>query len=164
MKLSLIAAIDRNWTIGIAGKLPWRLASDMVHFRRCTLDKPVIMGRKTWESLVQRPLWRRTNIVMSRRTSFRAKDTKVVGSIEEALGVARASGAEEAFVIGGASVYRAAIPWADRLVLTHVETQVEGDTYFPRVDLAAWCGEEIECVKPSERDEYGFRVVVYTRN
>lgn len=163
MKLSLIAAVAANGTIGRGGGLPWRLRSDLREFKRRTLGKPIIMGRKTWEALPKRPLEGRLNIVLSRRDGYAAEGACVVRSLDEARARARDSGAEEAFVIGGSSIYEAALPSADELVITHVLAAVEGDASFPDVDWSAWRSAPALEVPASERDEHAFRVVVYRR-
>lgn len=163
MRVSMIVAVADNGVIGRGGGLPWRLPDDMREFRRRTLDKPVVMGRKTWESLPGGPLARRLNLVVTRQAGYEAEGATVVGSVEEALEVARRSGAEEACVIGGASIYRAALPFADQLVITHVAASVEGDTHLPDLDLGAWKAVSVEAHAADERHEHPFRIAVYER-
>jgi dihydrofolate reductase len=128
MKLSLIVAMADNHVIGHNNRLPWHLPADLKHFRAITLGKPVLMGRKTWES-IGRPLPGRTNIVITRNADYLAADCVVVHSLDEAL---RAAGsAAEVMVIGGAELYRQALPQADTLYLTLVHGEFEGDTRFP---------------------------------
>ena len=136
--LSLIAAVARNRAIGKDNQLLWHLPEDMQHFRETTRGKPVVMGRKTWESLPEkfRPLPGRQNIVVSRDPAYKAHGADLAGSLEAAL--ALASGAEEIFVIGGEQLYRAALPLADRLYLTEVELTPEADAFFPEVNPAVW--------------------------
>ena len=136
--LSLIAAVARNRAIGKDNQLLWHLPEDMKHFRETTRGKPVVMGRKTWESLPEkfRPLPGRQNIVVSRDPAYKAHEADLAGSLEAALTLA--SGAEEIFVIGGEQLYRAALPLADRLYLTEVELAPEADAFFPELDPAAW--------------------------
>ena len=136
--LALIAARARNGVIGIDNRLPWHLPEDMKFFRETTRGKPVIMGRKTWESLPDafRPLPGRLNIVVSRNGRFAAAGGTVVGSLPDALSAA--GDAEIAFLIGGAELYRQAIPLADRLVLTEIDKDFEGDAFFPDFDRSAW--------------------------
>jgi len=135
MRLSLIAAVAANGVIGRAGGLPWRIPADLRHFKAVTLGKPVIMGRKTWQS-IGRPLPGRRNIVVSRDARFVAEGAEVAASLDAAL--AAVADAEEAMVIGGAAIYAEALPRADRLYLTEVHADVEGDVYFPEFDRAAW--------------------------
>ena len=136
--LALIAACARGGVIGVANRLPWHLPEDMKFFRETTRGKPVIMGRKTWESLPDafRPLPGRLNIVVSRNPGFEAPGASVVASLEAA--VAAAGDAETAFVIGGAELYRQALPLADRLVLTEIDQPYEGDAFFPDFDRSLW--------------------------
>ena len=140
--LSLIAAVARNRAIGKDNQLLWHLPEDMRHFRETTRGKPVVMGRKTWESLPEkfRPLPGRQNIVVSRDPAYKAHGADLAGSLEGAL--ALAGGAEEVFVIGGEQLYRAALPFADRLYLTEVELEPEADAFFPELNPAVW--QEVE--------------------
>ncbi len=163
MRLTLIAAVADNGVIGREGDLPWRLRADLRHFKARTLGHPIVMGRKTWESLPKRPLRKRLNVVLSRSAGYEAPGATVVPSVADALEVARASGAQEAFVIGGASIYADALPLADRLVITHVQTTVDGDAWFPAVDWAAWDVISEEAHAADGENEHAFRVVEYTR-
>ena len=140
--LSLIAAVARERVIGKDNALLWHLPEDMRYFRETTRGKPVIMGRKTWESLPEkfRPLPGRQNIVVSRDPAYKAHGADLAGSLEGAL--ALAGGAEEVFVIGGEQLYRAALPFADRLYLTEVELEPEADAFFPELNPAVW--QEVE--------------------
>ena len=135
--LSLIAAIARNGVIGIDNRLPWHLPADLKHFKALTTGHAVIMGRKTWESLPAkfRPLPGRRNIVVTRNAAFRAEGALVAGSLAAAVALAESS---EAFIIGGAELYAAALPLADRLCLTEIDADFEGDTRFPAVDPKRW--------------------------
>jgi dihydrofolate reductase len=133
--ISLIAAVAENGVIGRDNGLPWRLPADLQRFRRLTLGKPVIMGRRTWESL-GRPLPQRLNIVLSRRPP--ALPAGVVGAAGPAAALAAAGGAAETMVIGGAEIYRLFLPLAGRLHLTRIHRSVAGDTRFPPFDEAAW--------------------------
>ena len=139
----LVAAVAENGVIGANGKLPWRLPEDLQHFKRLTQGHPVIMGRKTWES-IGKPLPNRTNIVVSRRSDFRAAGASVASSVEDAL--ALCAGTDPIFVIGGSEVYRAALPYAAGLVLTRIHRSYEGDARFPEIDPADW--------KESRREEH----------
>ncbi len=132
--LSLIVAMARNRVIGAGGKLPWHLPADLKRFKEITMGRPVIMGRKTFES-IGKPLPGRTNIVVTRRRSWTAKGCRVAHSLEEAIA---AAGEGEVFVIGGGELYAAALPQADRLYLTEVDADVPGDVRFPEVDLSRW--------------------------
>lgn len=134
MPVSLIAAVATNLVIGDKGRLPWRLRDDMARFRSITMGHPVVMGRRTWESL-EKPLAGRRNIVISRSPDFTPGGCDVARSREEALALA---GSGEIFVIGGASVYELFLPIADRLYITHVDVDVDGDSYFPPVQWEEW--------------------------
>ena len=140
MIISMIAALTDDRVIGIENRLPWKLPNDMKWFRQHTLGKPIIMGRKTFESFGAKPLPGRTNIIVTRDPGYQAEGCRVVHSIDEAL--AAAGDAEEVMIIGGASFYAQMLPRADRLYLTWVHTRVEGDAWFPELDLSEW--REIE--------------------
>ena len=131
MTVVLVAAVARGGVIGRDGTVPWHLPEDMRFFRELTTGHPVVMGRKTWDSLPDRfrPLPGRRNIVVTRNASWQAEGAERAGSVEEALRLAGED--ERVFVIGGAEIYRAALPSADELVLTEVELDVTGDAYFP---------------------------------
>lgn len=139
MRLSIIVAMTDQRVIGIENRLPWKLPADMQWFRRHTLGKPVIMGRKTFDS-IGRPLPGRTNVVVTRDPDFSAEGCTVVRSIDAAL--AAVAGQEEAMVIGGAAFYEQMLPRADRLYLTEVHAAIAGDAWFPSIDETAW--REIE--------------------
>ncbi len=128
-RIAIIAAVGRNRELGLGGKLLWHIPDDMRRFKELTTGHPVIMGRKTWESLPQkfRPLPGRTNIVVTRQTGYEAAGATVVDSLE----AARAKGAGEVFVIGGGELYAAALPFANRLYLTLVDADTDADTFFP---------------------------------
>src|SRR3970040_2404281 len=134
-RVYLVAAVAKNGVIGAGGQLPWHLPEDLRHFKKLTLGHPVIMGRRTWESL-GKPLPGRENIVISRRTGYEAPGASVAASLEAAI--ALCAGEPVAFVIGGAEIYAAALPLADGLVLTEIQEDYEGDTRFPDWDRAAW--------------------------
>ena len=136
--LALIAAVSRDGVIGKNGKVPWDLPEDRAHFRRSTLGHAVIMGRKTWDE-TGRPLDGRRNLVVSRAgaVSGRPDEREVVATLDEAIARARATDAAP-FVIGGAELFRLALPLATRLVLTELTFDADGDTYFPPFDRAAW--------------------------
>jgi dihydrofolate reductase len=157
MILSLIAAVAANGVIGSGGKLPWHLPADLRRFQALTLGHPVIMGRRTWES-IGKPLPGRRNFVVSRRADFRAEGAEVAPSLDEAI--ARCPEAEEAFVIGGASLYRDALPRADRLYLTRVHADLPGDVVFPEWDAAAWrlLTEEDHAADATHAHAFSFRV------
>ena len=135
MTISIIAAMAKNQVIGKEGKLPWKLAPDMKRFRALTLGKPVIMGRKTFES-IGKPLAGRVNIILTNRHDYQAADCIVTHSLEDAL---RAAGnTSEIMVIGGAEVYNLFLPHAKQMYLTYIHHEFEGDTFFPKLDPAEW--------------------------
>jgi dihydrofolate reductase len=140
VKITLVAAMGKNRAIGLAGRLPWHLPADLKRFRAITLGAPIIMGRRTHES-IGRPLPGRKNIVLTHAPDYRAEGCTVVHSVEEAL---REAAGEEAMVIGGASVYRDFLPRADRIHLTLIHGDFPADTFFPEIDRAAW--REVERV------------------
>jgi dihydrofolate reductase len=137
MQISFILAAARNGVIGNSGAIPWRIPEDMRRFKALTLGKPVVMGRKTWESLPKKPLPGRTNIVVTRDRSFRADGAIVATSFDAAVARAESENADEIMVIGGAEIYRAALPHATRIHLTEVHADIEGDTVFD-FDRAPW--------------------------
>jgi dihydrofolate reductase len=136
--LALVVARAMNGVIGRNGAVPWRIPADMQHFRRVTMGKPCIMGRKTWDSLPKKPLAGRTNIVVTRDRRFHAEGAVVVHSLEEALTCAEAGSPEEIAVIGGAEVYRFALPRATRVYLTEVHANIQGDTFMSPLDPVEW--------------------------
>ena len=153
MIVSIIAGMDENRLIGQGNRLPWRLPADMKHFRRHTLGKPVLMGRKTYES-IGKPLPKRTNIILTRDPDYQAEGCVVTHSIEEAFGTA--SGCEEIMVIGGASIYELFLPSVDRLYLTYIHDRFEGDVYFPPFDIADWHEvERVDC-QPDEKNPHPY--------
>ena len=133
MKLGLIYARARNGVIGKDGVLPWHLPEDLAHFKKVTMGAPVIMGRKTWESLPPRfrPLPGRRNLVVTRQPAWSAAGAETVGSLEEA--VARCEPAQHAWVIGGADIYRQAVPLAQIAEVTEIDAEIEGDAYAPEL-------------------------------
>lgn len=166
MKIVLVAAIGDNNVIGHEGRLPWRLKSDLAHFRKLTIDKPVVMGRKTFQS-IGRALDRRTNIVITRDASFAAPGVVTAASFEAALDLARkdavARGTDEIMVIGGSDVFAASLPLADRLEITHVHAAPEGDVTFPLIDPAVWREVSRTEHEAGPQDDAGFAVASYVR-
>ncbi|MBI5920333.1 MAG: dihydrofolate reductase [Betaproteobacteria bacterium] len=158
--ITLIAAVARNNVIGLDNAMPWRLPEDLKRFKALTLGHPVIMGRKTWESL-GRPLPGRTNIVISRNPAFTASGATPTGSLEAALAQAAATGTDETFIIGGAEIYRQALPLADRLQLTMIEQEFAGDAFFPSWDAAEWHETQREQHRAEAGFDYAF--VTYAR-
>jgi dihydrofolate reductase len=163
VQLILIAGVARNGVIGRDNQLLWRLPEDLAWFRRQTQGSPIIMGRKTWDSLPERyrPLPGRRNIVLSRRPGFAAEGAEVVADLDAAL--ALAADAPKVFVIGGAQVYAAALPRADQLMLTEVERDYEGDTHFPAWDRHAFDEVSRERHHAAPPNDFGFSFVIYQR-
>ena len=158
--IALIVAVAENGVIGRDGKLPWRIPEDMKWFKARTEGRPLIMGRKTWESFPKRPLPGRTNIVITRDASYKAEGGVVVTSLAAALDVAYGEEPEEIMVIGGAAIYRAALPLARRIYLTSVHGEIAGDTHFPAIDRADW-NETIVGVYPSsETRPIGYSFII----
>lgn len=157
--LTLVVARARNGTIGRNNALPWRLPEDLAHFKRTTLGAPIIMGRKTWDS-IGRPLPGRRNIVVSRNTALKLEGAEVVGSLEAAQLLC--IGAEQVFLIGGAQLYAEAMPSADRLVVTEIDADVEGDAFFPAIDRTQWIETSRE-VHHSEANGFDYAFVTYDR-
>ena len=164
-QLVLIAAVARNGVIGRGGVLPWHLAADMQHFREVTRDCPVVMGRRTWDSLLPRyrPLPGRSNIVVSRRAGWTADGAQIAPSLQAALRLAqlRLGPGKRVFVIGGAQLYREAMPLADVLELTEVEADVAGDTQFPFWDRSQF--DELSRLPQAPENGLAFDFVTYQR-
>ena len=150
-----------NRVIGRQGDLPWRLPEDLKHFKRVTIGKPVIMGRKTWDSLYVKPLPGRRNIVVTRNASFAANGAETASSIENAL--KRPDKEVEAMVIGGAGIFKAVLPSAQRLHLTEVHAEIAGDTYFPEFDRTAW-REVTRVTHPATDEAPAYSFVLLERN
>ena len=167
MKLALIWAMSRNRVIGRNNALPWHLSEDLRYFKRVTMGKPIIMGRKTWES-IGRPLPGRTNIVITRDQNFQAPGVRVVHSLDDALRLAEhigvIEGAEEAVVIGGAEIYALALPKAERLYLTQVHAEVDGDAWFPEFDLSQWQELAREDFPAADPNPYPYSFVVLEKS
>lgn len=160
-RVSVIAALARNGVIGIENRLPWRLPEDLAHFKALTLNHPILMGRKTFESL-GRPLPGRTNIVITRNPDYCRNGCLVADSIAAAIALCR--DADELFFIGGAELYAQAIPLADRLYLTEVDIDAEGDAWFPVYDKSAFREVSRESHKGAKGDTLGFDFVIYERS
>ena len=163
---TIIVAVSRNGIIGRDGDMPWLLSSDLKRFKALTLGKPVVMGRKTYES-IGKPLPGRPNVVISRQTTIDHADVDMAHSLPEALTLAERlageTGAGEICIIGGGQVYAQAIGLADRMCITHVEVDLEGDAAFPAIDPAIWQAGETLAVPAGEKDSYPTRFVVYKR-
>jgi len=160
MKRSLVVAVARNGVIGRDNALPWRLPAELAHFKRVTMGHPIVMGRRTYES-IGKPLPGRKNIVVTHNRAFEAPGCTVVTSLEEAWRAA--DGADEVCVIGGTTLFAETLPAADVIHLTEVEAEVEGDTWFPPFDRGEWQEREIARHPADERHAYPFRILELTR-
>jgi len=166
MKLAIIVAQAKNRVIGIKNRLPWHLPEDLRYFKQVTMAKPIIMGRKTFES-IGRPLPGRENIVISRQADYAPAGVRVVTSLEEAREMAESlcliNGLEEAMVIGGAQIYAQALPLADRLYITEVDAVIEGDAWFPEIDPSGWQEMARTDFAPSGDNPYAYSFLVYEK-
>lgn len=162
----LVVAIGENGVIGRNGALPWRLRSELQHFKRVTLNHPVVMGRKTFESL-KRPLPQRTNIVLTRRAGEAKPGVIYAADLDEALALARADaearGVDAIMVIGGSGVFVRTLPIADRLELTRVHASPDGDVWFPALDREHWCETHCERHARGPDDEFDYTICTYER-
>lgn len=160
MRLSIIAAMARNHVIGKNGKMPWRLPAELQYFKRMTMGKPIVMGRKTFEA-IGRVLPGRQNIVLTRERDYQHPGVDVVYSIDEAIGAA--ADAQELMIIGGAQLYRQTLGRADRLYLTLIDAEIEGDTHFPEFNQDDWEAVEKTARPADEKNEYSLTFLVLHR-
>jgi dihydrofolate reductase len=162
----LVAAVAENGVIGRGNSLPWRIRSDLRHFRALTLDKPVVIGRKTYLS-IGKPLPQRTTIVVSRDHNFAADGVVVAASLDAALAAARGDalrrGTGTIIIAGGGEIYAQAMPSATRLAITKVHKQIDGDAYFPSIDPKIWRETACEEHAPAQGDDAAFAFVTYER-
>ncbi|MEZ2127109.1 MULTISPECIES: dihydrofolate reductase [unclassified Sinorhizobium] len=163
---TIVVAMSHNGIIGRDGGLPWRLSSDLKRFKALTLGKPVVMGRKTFES-IGKALPGRPNIVITRDASFVPEGVRVThslsGAVDIASGLAKETGADEICIIGGGEIFRQAMDFADQLHVTHIEADIDGDTTFPYIDPMIWLPTEELQVAAGEKDNYATRFVTYRR-
>lgn len=167
-KIVLVVAMSQNNVIGRDGDMPWKLSTDLKRFKALTMGKPLVLGRKTFESFGSKPLPGRPHIIVSRTASIAMPNVETASSLEAAFERARvqatALGVDEICVIGGGEIYRQALPVADVLHVTHVEAEIEGgDTYFPNIDPDQFEMKEETSVPAGERDSFATRYVVYCR-
>ena len=160
MTICLVVAASSNNVIGRDGGLPWHLPDDLRHFKHLTTGKPVIMGRRTFES-IGKPLPDRRNIVMTRDPDFAAEGCDVVSSVSDAIDLVE--GAAEVMIIGGGMVYHDFLPLADRIYLTRVQAEVEGDTHFPEIDETTWRLVSSEHHDADDKHRYAFEMMVFER-
>jgi len=157
-QITLVVAMDAQRGIGVDNQLPWHLPEDLAHFKRVTLERPIIMGRKTFDS-IGRPLPKRRNIVVTRNRDWSHEGVEVAGSLEEAIALA---GDGPSSIIGGAQIFNEALPLADRMIVTHIDAVYRCDTFFPEIDPAVWRVSAREEHASSESVAYAF--VTYERN
>jgi dihydrofolate reductase len=155
--ITLVVAIDAQRGIGVDNKLPWHLPEDLAHFKRVTLDRPIIMGRKTFDS-IGRPLPKRRNIVVTRNRDWRHEGVDPAASLAEAIALV---GDEPASIIGGAQIFNEALPLADRMIVTHIDAVYRCDTFFPEIDAALWTVTAREAHRSADGLAYSF--VTYER-
>ncbi|MGL4250800.1 MAG: type 3 dihydrofolate reductase [Aeromonas sp.] len=162
MKISMIAALAKKQVIGKNNLMPWHMPADLAHFKRVTLGKPVLMGRKTFES-IGRPLPGRRNLVISRNPDYQAEGIEVVSSVEAALALLAGSLVEELMVIGGGHLYAEMLPSADCLYLTRIDLAVEGDTRFPAFDDGQWQRVDCESHPADEKNPHPYSFETWQR-
>lgn len=166
VQILIVVAVAENGVIGADGGMPWRLSSDLKHFKALTLGRPVIMGRKTFEA-IGRPLPGRDNIVVTRNRDYRAEGALVAADVSEALAIGRRRaetlGVTEICVIGGGEIYRQTLDMADRIYLTEVHVRADGDTRFPELDFDQWVETSRRRCTAGERDSSDFSIVTYDR-
>ena len=166
IKIAMIAAVAENGVIGSDQSMPWRIPSDFGYFKQTTLGKPIVMGRKQYET-VGKPLPGRTNIVVTRQQDYQPEGVLVFSSVDAALAeatrIAAADGVEEVMIIGGGEIYAQLIDRADRLYISHVALVPEGDVRFPAIDPTVWTVVDVPEVEPNPKDEASYRVKVYER-
>ena len=161
MKISIIAAMARDRVIGIKNTLPWKLPADMKWFRQHTLGKPVVMGRKTYESFGARPLPDRLNIVVTRDPNYDAGEATVASSIDDAI--QKAGDVDEIMIIGGASFYEQTLPIADRMYLTKVDADIEGDAWFPDYPSDLWDQVDTQSHPADDKNAYAMTFNTYEK-
>ncbi len=158
-KITIIAAMARNGAIGLDGRMPWHLPAELRHFKETTMGKPILMGRKTWES-IGRPLPGRQNIVVTRNVSFRAPGCDIAGSLD--LAVQSATG-KEVMIIGGGQLYLQSMPFSDRMILTVVDCEPEADTWFPDWRKEQWRQVNLRTESADERNPHAYQVFEWVR-
>jgi len=166
IKTSLIVAVTENGVIGKDNDMPWKISSDLQYFKKVTMHKPIVMGRKTFQS-IGKPLPGRVNIVITRDTKFAEEGVITAHSVEMALDVAKSmaevKGLKEVMVIGGAQIYALCLPEADRLYFTRIHADIEGDAHFPELDPKEWLEYSREDHKAGEKDSHDYSFIVLDR-
>lgn len=167
IKIAMIAGVAENGVIGSDQTIPWRIPSDFAYFKRTTLGKPIIMGRKQYET-VGKPLPGRTNIVVTRQADYQPEGVLVFNDLDEAIEkareIARADGVDEIMIIGGGDLYAQLMDRADRLYITHIDLAPSGDVRFPAINPAIWAVVDTPEVASNPKDEASYRVKVYERH
>ena len=163
MIVSSIVAVTKNGVIGKDNDIPWDLPKDMRYFKRTTLNHHIIMGRKNYEAMGN-PLPKRTNIILTRDPFYISSSCLVAHSVEEALSMAYDNKEKEAFIIGGAQIYEASMPYWDKFYITEIDAEIEGDVYFPPVDYKEWNLISEEKHTKDESNPYDFIFKIYERN
>ncbi|ATF13512.1 dihydrofolate reductase [Brevibacillus brevis X23] len=159
--ISIIAAYDRNRLIGIDDNLPWNLPKDLAYFKEKTLGKVVIQGRKTFESF-KKPLANRTNVILTSKSNYKAEGCYVYNSVKDILN--KHSNLEEVFVIGGSQIYKEFLPYADRLYITEIDYEFEGNVFFPEVDMSKWTLFSNTKGIKDDKNSYDYYFKMYERN
>ncbi len=159
MDISLIVAMDRNNLIGDKNRLPWHLPADLKYFKAITMGKPIIMGRKTFES-IGKPLPGRENIIITRNQDYQNDEVHIVHSLAKAIELAKTFTDTEVMIIGGAQIFEQGLTIASRIYLTQIDEQFAGDTYFPRLDSSSWRTISDEKHAPDEKNKYAYRFIV----
>jgi dihydrofolate reductase len=157
--ITIVAAMGRNRAIGYEGRLPWHLPRELRHFKEITMGKPIVMGRRTWES-IGRALPGRQNVVITRDPSFQAAGCDLANSLDAAVAL---SAGDEVMIIGGGQLYREALPYADRMILTEVDCAPAADTWFPAWERGAWNRISVRQQGADEQNPFDYRVIELTR-
>ena len=157
--LTLIAAMGKNRAIGLDGRMPWHLPAELQHFKKTTMGKSIVMGRKTWQA-IGRPLPGRQNIVVSRNPDFHAEGVDLAASLDDAVAM---SHSEEVMIIGGGQLYAMALPHANRMVLTLIDIKPEADTWFPEWNEKEWSQTSEECFPIDDNNKLAYRIVEFSR-
>lgn len=161
-RIALVVAVARNGVIGAGGDLVWRISDDLKWFKKVTMGKPIVMGRKTYES-IGKPLPGRANIVITRNPDYAPEGVFAVQTVEAALDLARVQGAEEICVIGGGEIYAQTLPIADRIYLTRVDAAPEGDVFFPNLDETVWRSRRESACAKSDRNQHACEFFILDR-
>ncbi len=164
MIVSQIVAVSENWVIGRNNRLPWNMPEDLQWFKKITMGHTVIMGRRNYEANGSKALPGRTNIVISRRKDLVLEDARVVSSLEEALGICRETVQEEVFIVGGGEIYRLSLPRTDRIYLTVIHTNIEGDTTYPEPDMNQWHTVHRDAHPADRQNPYDYTFLILERS